>query len=115
MNFRVLWVSVFIGGCCLSGVACSFAPVRPCSSGGQLAHDQPVEGVTVKKCTQVTDSETGQLVNDGLYYEWYSNDSLAVEGEYKVGKKTGRWIEYDLRGNKISDRYFLNGKEVSRP
>jgi len=54
-------------------------------------------------------------VNDGKYFEWFPNEKLAIQGEYEKGKKTGRWIEYDENGNKISDEYFKDGKQIQRP
>ncbi len=101
-------------GAALFLVSCSFVRVRPCTSGGQPAHDTPVASIGVQKCTQVTDPVSGKTVNEGKYYEWYENEVLAVEGEYKAGKKSGRWIEYDSDGNRSSDRYFLDGKEVPK-
>ncbi len=95
--------------------ACSFSRVKPCTSGGQPAREGESPSIGVKSCHQVIDSVTGKALNEGKYYEWYENDALALEGEYRGGKKTGRWIEYDENGQRISDRYFLEGKEVSRP
>lgn len=95
--------------------ACSSTPFKPCTSGGQ----PPREGGglipgTIKRCFQVKDGE-GVLVNDGEYYEWYSSDNIAITGKYDKGKKIGRWIEYDKNGKVSSDKYFKDGKPVSRP
>ncbi len=105
----VIWVMLW------GGVSCSFAPVRPCTQKGQAPHDAPTPPIGVKSCRQIQDPETGHLLNHGKYYEWYENDVLATEGEYDHGKKVGRWIEYDLNGLRISDRYFSDGKEVAKP
>ncbi len=94
--------------------SCSFAHKKPCTSGGQPAREDG-EFVGKKRCDQVIDSFSGKPTNQGKYFEWFDNDKLALEGEYKNGKKSGRWIIYDEDGKKISDLYFENGKEVPRP
>lgn len=94
---------------------CSGKILKPCTEGGQPPHaaaDIPFRGT--KRCLQVQDKE-GITVNHGKYYEWHLNDRLATEGEYKMGKKTGRWIEYNEQGTKVTDLYFENGKEIPRP
>ena len=102
---------------CLIVASCSSSPKRPCSEGGQAAHDPgtgPIPFQGTKKCFQKPD-ESGVWVNDGKYFEWYPSEKIAVTGEYKMGKKSGRWAEYDENGKKVSDRYFENGKEVPAP
>ncbi|HLE00169.1 MAG TPA: hypothetical protein VJB59_07915 [Bdellovibrionota bacterium] len=91
--------------CC----ACASTPSRPCSEGGEPPRDKPFRGT--KQCTQKKD-QLGQFVNNGPYFEWYPNGKKALEGEYKTGRKNGRWIEWDEKGQKISDRYFEDGKLV---
>jgi hypothetical protein len=94
-------------------------PRHLCSQGGEPAHTPSAEGKSrfqgTKKCTQIFDSASGGFVNDGKYYEWFPNEKIRVTGEYRLGKKSGRWIEYSEAGQKISDQYFENGKEVSAP
>ncbi|MFK5173480.1 hypothetical protein ACI3QN_13280, partial [Propionibacterium freudenreichii] len=77
---------------------------RPCSEAGrgQSPHANSQLEAAVKKCFQLKD-EKGQWVNHGKYYEWYESEKIALVGEYKMGKKHGRWIEYDRTGNRISD------------
>lgn len=99
----------------LGSTACSTSRYRPCSTGGQAPYETPPTDLgRIKRCYRSPDQD-GKLVNDGKYFEWYSNDRIAVVGEYKMGKKTGRWIEFDPRGIKVSDRYFEDGKEIPRP
>ena len=93
---------------------CSGRPARPCSEGGQPPRESTVPFRGTKRCYQVKD-EKGRYVNEGKYIELHLNDKIATEGEYKMGKKTGRWIEYDESGNKTSDQYFLDGKEAPHP
>lgn len=93
---------------------CITKPFKPCTAGGQPAREGNVPFQGIKRCYQEMNKE-GMLVNHGKYREWYNNDKIALEGEYQMGKKSGRWIEYDQKGNKISDKYYQDGKEVSRP
>ncbi len=95
--------------------SCSGKPFRPCTEGGQPPHENlisPFRGT--KRCFQTQDA-SGNTLNDGKYYEMSLDDTLATEGEYTMGKKTGRWIEYNEKGKKISDKYFHDGKEIPRP
>lgn len=83
--------------------------------GGQPAHESvtvPLRGA--RSCYQKKNSD-GVYVNDGKYFEWYPDEKIALTGEYSMGKKTGRWIEYDETGKKISDQYYNEGKEMPRP
>jgi hypothetical protein len=97
--------------------SCSTSHRRPCTDGGQPGREvaagaEPFRGI--KKCYQKQD-ESGAWVNDGKYFEWYPSEKIAVTGEYKLGKKTGRWFEYDENGKKTSDRYYDEGKVVPAP
>jgi len=109
MKFRLASPSVWL---LILGCA---TPNRPCSTGGQPPREpSPTLFEGTKRCYQVP-GPTGKYVNDGKYFEWFPNEKLAIQGEYEKGKKTGRWIEYDENGNKISDEYFKDGKQIQRP
>ncbi len=105
---------------CFGVAGCSSHPYRPCSEGLATGDDAPVAAPSshpfqgTKHCFQKQDEE-GKLLNEGQYRELYPEDTLAVEGEYHLGKKTGRWITYDPAGNKVKDQYFLDGKPIPRP
>lgn len=104
-------------GLSLAAAACSGVPKKPCTQGGQSARNPAAGGPPfrgTKTCYQ-RQNESGEWVNDGKYFERHLNEKYAVTGEYKMGKKTGRWVEFDESGKKISDQYFENGKEVSAP
>jgi hypothetical protein len=99
----------------LTFLSCATHRKKPCTTGGQPAREaseKPFRGI--KRCNQDYD-KSGALVNHGKYYEWYNNDKIALTGEYKDGKKTGRWTEYDEKGEVVSDKYFDEGKEIPKP
>lgn len=99
---------------CLT-LSCSTSRSRPCELGGQPPRENSqalFEGT--KKCYQIQDAN-GKWVNDGKYLEWHANETLAIEGIYEKGVKTGRWIEYDENGNRISDKFYDAGKEIPKP
>jgi hypothetical protein len=94
---------------------CAGKRKKPCTEGGQPARETaaiPFRGI--KRCEQAIGKQ-GFVVNQGKYFEWFNNDKIALEGEYKDGKKTGRWIEYDEMGKKVADRFFEDGKEIPHP
>jgi hypothetical protein len=94
--------------------SCVTVRYKPCTNGGQPARDSTAPFRGTKRCYQTVD-EAGYLVNHGKYLEWHANEKIAVTGEYKLGKKTGRWMEYDEKGNKVLDKYYEDGKEVVKP
>jgi antitoxin component YwqK of YwqJK toxin-antitoxin module len=96
-------------------VSCATSHKRPCTEGGQPAREGNIGFQGIKRCYQKED-KSGKVVNDGKYFEWYNSDKIALTGQYKLGKKVGRWIEYNEKGEKISDKYFdENGKEANPP
>ena len=97
-------------------VSCSGVPRRPCTHGGQSPRNSIAQGQFrgIKRCFQTRDA-SGEYLNHGKYFEWYNNDKISLQGEYKMGKKTGRWIEYSESGKMISDRHFEEGQEISKP
>lgn len=102
--------------------SCQTVRHRPCTDGMVAIKGEPKVGLNekgydphpIKKCYRVRDSY-GALVNHGKYFEWFGNDKIAVTGEYELGKRTGRWIEYNDDGIKISDKYYKEGIEVPAP
>jgi hypothetical protein len=92
--------------------SCASTHFKPCSLGGQPPRTIPAEAVIGKKsCYQIVD-DSGSYLNDGKYYEWFLNDQIAIVGEYKKGKKSGRWIQYDESGKITSQHDFQNGSEI---
>ncbi len=107
MNSVILMVLVLLCTSCA-------VPYKPCTLGGQPPREGAIPFQGVKRCYQVPDG-LGKTLNHGKYFEWFSNDKIAITGEYKRGKKVGRWIEYNEKGVKVSDKYFDEGKEIARP
>lgn len=102
----------YMGVICLTHFlvgGCSGRSVRPCSDGGDPYH---AVAYGRKTCEQ-TKNKFGKYVNNGKYYEWYPNEHIAVIGEYKNGKKHGRWMEFDEDGKKMDEKYFEYGIEKS--
>lgn len=91
---------------------CALKPIRYCSESGQPAREHsPVDPIGNKRCSIKKDAQ-GQVIKDGPYLEWFPNGEPALLGEYSDGKKSGKWIEWDASGNKISERWFEDGRET---
>ena len=50
--------------------------------------------------------------NSEPYYEFWSNDSLKIRGEYLSDKKHGKWEYYNLKGKVWKYIIYENGKKV---
>lgn len=109
------WLFVLILASQLSLVACSGRRYRPCFNGGEPPRAEKALGddkIEKRQCEQVKGPD-GKLLNEGLYKEWYWNGNLALEGDYKDGKRHGKWFEYDEKGRLVSERWFENGVETA--
>lgn len=92
--------------------ACS-SGYKPCTQAGELRwkSDEPRKGTM--RCQQ-GDSPTGQRINHGAFTQFFPDGKRAqLEGEFKNGKMSGLWVEYNPKGERIQERYFENG--VERP
>lgn len=86
--------------------SCATTRRFPCGEGGDSARSNPPPYRVIKKCRQEKNTE-GIFVNHGIYREYEAQtEQLVLEGQYELGKKTGRWIEYDLKGKVIRDELF---------
>lgn len=98
---------------------CAFSPYKPCAAGGEPARDLPRDPTGAKpavfrgtkQCHQYR-TQDGVFVNHGQYREWHVNGKLALEGEYRSGRRHGKWIEYDDVGKTIGERWFEEGQEL---
>jgi len=93
-------------------LGCAARAYRPCSEGGEPSRDKSIRGT--KQCLQIKD-RNNKFVNNGTFIEWHPNGQKAGEGEYKMGYKHGKWTEWDEKGNRVSEKYFENGKETPPP
>lgn len=66
------------------------------------------------QCYQKKDAN-GNILNHGNFRQWYPGGSLALEGAFEEGKKNGLWVQYDEKGNRISEKWFEHGIERSLP
>ena len=92
--------------------SCAFGPTRPCQDAGEPAREKPAEFKGTRQCSQKKDPATGKYVNDGPYIEWYPGGERALVGEFRNGKRNGKWYEYAPDGKLLSERWFENGKET---
>ena len=100
------YFSVF--GALLFGLlqACSIA--HPCAEAGDVTWTPMIKGD--RQCRQAKQKD-GTWVNQGKYMQWYPNGKLAIEGNFKAGKKDGVWMHYNEKGDKDAEKYFEEGVE----
>jgi len=93
------------------GLGCAGGKIqRPCTWGGEPAREKPAGGT--KQCLQQRNKATGEWENSGQYLEWYASGRKALEGEYRRGRKHGKWSEWDESGKLISEKFFEDGVVV---
>ncbi len=103
---RVGSIALILG---ILSTSCMTTRPHPCVEGGEPARDVPFKGD--RRCAQKRGPD-GKYINNGYYQEWHPNGKLALEGNYKMGKKDGVWNEYDATGHKVSSKYFDEGVEA---
>ena len=96
----------------LAALLSACATTKPCSKGGDVSWPNPIQGDKV--CYQKTD-KNGLTVNEGNYRQHYADGKVAVEGEFKNGKRDGFWYQYDESGNKTLEKYYEDGVEKAPP
>jgi len=47
---------------------------------------------------------------DGEFVEYYPNQVLRKTGQFKDNKRDGRWVYYELNGNKMMEENYYQGK-----
>lgn len=113
-DLRDYRVSQLFGPVILLLLASSCAIGHPCKDGGDVYWVGP-EGKQIKgdmRCFQ-TKLRDGSFVNQGNFYQWHPNGKIALEGEFKDGRKNSTWTQYDENGQKIMVKVFENGVEKS--
>lgn len=106
MNLRRFYGVVAVLGAGAWGCATTW---KPCTDGGDIQWDPPVKGNM--QCHQRKD-ENGKYVNHGKFYQYDGKGRVAVEGEFRDGKRQGTWIQYDEKGQKIAKKWFHKGIEL---
>lgn len=98
-------VSILLAGVvipCMSG--CAQAPYRPCSQAGDLAGLPLVQGDFRCQQRKLPD---GSWVNHGIFKQLHPDGyTTALEGQFKDGVRTGKWLQYSPQGKLISELYF---------
>ncbi len=91
----------------VAAAACT--TTRPCSDAGDTAWPAKIKGD--RHCEQK--QFQGKWLNHGSYVQKHVNGKKALEGQFVEGKKNGLWVEYDDKGNKVRERRYENGVELS--
>jgi hypothetical protein len=89
--------------------SCSTSP-KPCAKAGDVEWNAKIHGD--RMCMQQP-SEDGRMLNHGKYLQYFLSGQVAIEGEFKWGRKNGVWIQYNEQGEKVAEKYFENGVERS--
>jgi hypothetical protein len=86
---------------------------RPCSEGGDVSWNPKIIGD--KKCAQVT-LKDGRQLDDGDFKQYYqTTGTIALEGQFNEGRKTGIWLYYGEDTQLRSVKYFDHGVEKTPP
>ena len=84
----------------LSLAACTYAPLKPCTSAGSFDTVPLVKGDM--QCNQHKNAE-GDWVNNGKFVQYHPNGEVAVEGEFRDGVKVGTWRVYNDQGAQTTE------------
>src|SRR5689334_19401019 len=96
---RWAWMFFFLSACAIT---------RPCGEGGDTAWRTRFEGD--QTCFQVKDA-SGHVVNHGEYRYLGSDGKARLEGQFFMGKKHGRWVEYNSSGEPVLEKFYDHGVE----
>lgn len=106
---RVFILSLFFVG----GLLNSCAIHHPCADGGDISWNPKIIGD--KRCTQKTDPD-GITRNHGKFTQYYSSTgTIALDGNFDEGRKSGIWLFYGEDGHLMSAKYFEKGVEKTAP
>ena len=74
-----------------------------------------------RRCDQKLQAD-GQWINHGSYSEWNEDGQLVLTGQFRMGKKWGRWTQFDPKlasvgksGKVVAEKFFENGEEIPNP
>lgn len=95
---------------CAGLISACAGPHKPCQLGGDTQWDGKRFGGD-RKCSQIRGSgeQSSLYFNHGPYREYYKSGKLALEGEFKDGRKHGKWIEYSEKGERLLIRVYESG------
>ena len=86
------------------GMGCAHQPFRPCSQAGDLTGLPLVKGDF--RCNQ-KQLKDGSWVNHGRFVQLQPDGvTLALEGQFTEGVRTGKWIQYSEQGKPLAELYF---------
>ena len=102
---RYSLILLFFASACSSGY-------KPCAQGGDVTWANKIHGDRV--CYQKRQKD-GTYLNEGHYRQYYDNGKIAIEGQFKDGKKEGIWTQYDEKGEANLEKYYEKGVEKSPP
>lgn len=89
--------------------ACS-TTTRPCSDAGDLTGLPSIKGN--KQCYQRR-AKDGRWLDHGQFLQWHPNGTVAIEGTFLDGAKTGVWTFYDEKGKKTAEKFYKDGVETT--
>ena len=69
------------------------------------------DGSPERECVYKGNDDKGELIRETT---WYPHKKLQMTGEYKDGKRDGKWMYYYENGNIWSEGYFKNGKSEGK-
>lgn len=69
------------------------------------------DGSPKRECVYKGNDATGEMIRETT---WYPHKKLQMMGEYKAGKRDGKWMYYYENGNIWSEGFFKNGKSEGK-
>jgi antitoxin component YwqK of YwqJK toxin-antitoxin module len=70
-----------------------------------------ISGMVFAQHTEPKNEITGQMVKSTYYYD---NGKVSQEGFYKDGKVHGKWVSYDINGNKTAIAEYTDGVKTGK-
>lgn len=96
---------------CVFNFACSIT--KPCAEGGDITWNPPIIGD--KKCSIKKNKDGKNILEGPFKQEYFSTHTIALEGQFEEGRKTGIWTYYGEDGKLKSVKYFDSGVEKTPP
>jgi antitoxin component YwqK of YwqJK toxin-antitoxin module len=58
--------------------------------------------------------ESGNIIKDGLYTEWFENGQKKLEGTFKDGERDGLYTSWNENGKKWFEEYYKDGELINQ-